>query len=561
MCSSRFLRKISVFVLTIIVCGFLLQGGTVDAAAGTWTQSDWTGGAGTSTVNQFSASSDVVYSTAGELSLSPDSNLFSNPDFEANLTGWTPNLNWWEAGGAGDVVAAYQAQGATNYAGSKVNLDDPGTHDAIDGAAPSWSLANGWTFAANHYLTTDIIPVEGYSTIVQFSNMSTGSGSLVGSTYMPTVGSPTQFEVVNNAAAENKCKFGYGVTLYDTCVFTTAGNLALSGVDATHAQGYRNGVATGGTSYNWSGAQVLPALDIGAMGYFFEGVGSMHLGKMTGNIHAVAIYSSSLSASEVTAIYTEMSSSLTQVSRDTGTTYDGSSGSAKLYAQTDKPFVQSVDVGDAETYTLEAYIYTDGSEVTDADAELYVDGAPVTTTYLDAGDNWYKLSADVVGINGGADYGVEIKAGTAAYIDDMSLWEYVEAGTVTSSIYDTGWRSEWGTGTWVNSGGGDVELRIRTSDSPTMAGAPNFATCAMIGNGSDFSAAGCANDGDQYVQYQLTLTHGSTPNVEDVIITYEEIADLERTGQLGVISLIIGIGILSMSMLFVIEVRNKSKSA
>jgi hypothetical protein len=65
---------------------------------------------------------------------------------------------WYLAGGvyAANCVAAYQAKGAADYATSKVNLANPGTHDLTDGVAPAFSDATGWTFdGVTNYLTGD----------------------------------------------------------------------------------------------------------------------------------------------------------------------------------------------------------------------------------------------------------------------------------------------------------------------------------------------------------------------------------------------------------------------
>jgi hypothetical protein len=71
---------------------------------------------------------------------------------------------WYLAGGvaAANCVAAYLAKGAADYATSKVNLANPGTHDLTDGAvAPAFDAATGWTFdGATTYLVTDLSTVD-----------------------------------------------------------------------------------------------------------------------------------------------------------------------------------------------------------------------------------------------------------------------------------------------------------------------------------------------------------------------------------------------------------------
>ena len=53
------------------------------AATSPWTQTDWSGGQGSSTTNQYSSSSNIdVTSTAGEFSLEENSNLLTGYDME-----------------------------------------------------------------------------------------------------------------------------------------------------------------------------------------------------------------------------------------------------------------------------------------------------------------------------------------------------------------------------------------------------------------------------------------------------------------------------------------------
>ena len=52
---------------------------------------------------------------------------------------------WWVVPGK-TCVAAYQAKGAASYAASLVNLANPGTNDAVEGATPpaGWNVTDGW---------------------------------------------------------------------------------------------------------------------------------------------------------------------------------------------------------------------------------------------------------------------------------------------------------------------------------------------------------------------------------------------------------------------------------
>lgn len=102
---------------------------------------------------------------------------------------------WWLAGGISpsDCVAAYQAKGAASYAASKVNLANPGTYDAIDGAtAPTWNTTDGWIKTTTApYLLTGIEPDDhwNWSFIVRM-DITTGltRGSLIGNRHFRITG-------------------------------------------------------------------------------------------------------------------------------------------------------------------------------------------------------------------------------------------------------------------------------------------------------------------------------------------------------------------------------------
>lgn len=68
--------------------------------------------------------------------------------------------NWWLAGDIPSINCklAYQAKGAANYAASKVNLANPGTYNLLDtGGAVSWDATNGWMFSGSNYLNTQFV--------------------------------------------------------------------------------------------------------------------------------------------------------------------------------------------------------------------------------------------------------------------------------------------------------------------------------------------------------------------------------------------------------------------
>jgi len=99
-------------------------------------------------------------------------------------------------------------------------------------------------------------------------------------------------------------------------------------------------------------------------------------------------------------------------------------------------------------------------------------------------------------------------------------------GSFTSRINNTGGFSTYGIATWQDTipQGTALNIKIRTSDSPTMAGALDWQSCSPITKNTDISSNNCVNDNDQYVQYHVELSSDSqtvTPIFKDIIINYE----------------------------------------
>lgn len=249
----------------------------------------------------------------------------------------------------------------------------------------------------------------------------------------------------------------------------------------------------------------------------------------SGSIGHTALWNTALTPTEIAALYADVVTS----SHDTSTTYNSSSGAAKIIAVTDSTFTQSVNVGDTNEYNLTAYAYTDGSAVTSADAELYYNGSTITTTYTDMGSNWYKLSGTLTGADASRTYGVQVKSGKTVYLDDFSLNSNASSGTLTSSIYDTEQVNLWGTLSYTATTPTNTAatVKIRTGDSSDLSDATAFDSCLAITNGDDISGNGCVTDLHRYVQYQVGLTttdNSITPTFSDVSISFAK-ANVETT--------------------------------
>ena len=206
---------------------------------------------------------------------------------------------WWLSGGiaAANCVAAYQPKGAASYEASKVNLNSPGTYDAVDGTAyPTWNATNGWMFNQSflQYLTTGLIPIVtsyNWSLMVRYSNADTNTqytgiaGRYVSNRY---------FCLLQKEYSLTGFRHGSGTL--------EAGQSLTSGVSGFCGnQAYQNGTNVGQISITVGASTTVPmsigALQTGATtwSYYF-----------TGNILALAVYDSTLTPTQVGLLTTAM---------------------------------------------------------------------------------------------------------------------------------------------------------------------------------------------------------------------------------------------------------------
>jgi virginiamycin B lyase len=99
----------------------------------------------------------------------------------------------------------------------------------------------------------------------------------------------------------------------------------------------------------------------------------------------------------------------------------------------------------ATPYNISAKVYTNGSAVTSADAQLYFNGAVVPTTISSTGTpGWYLLSGTFTPTEGSYGYGVIIKANKTAYVDNISLTVSDVSGSVSHSTAQPTYNSSAG---------------------------------------------------------------------------------------------------------------------
>lgn len=198
--------------------------------------------------------------------------------------------NWWEpTTGSYTCVAAYQAKGAASLAASYVNLANPGTNDAAPGTAPTFDTSYGWDFnGSTMYLTTGIVPTVSHTVIVRFSDGGTVSNDLFGvqestGSFLIRPSNGFSQRAYNNAG--NRAVSGA----------VTSGVIGFAGKN-TYLDGAGDGTIGAGT-FTWTAAMYLGARHISGTG---PG------GYTNARIQAVAIYSTTLDATQVAEITTNM---------------------------------------------------------------------------------------------------------------------------------------------------------------------------------------------------------------------------------------------------------------
>ena len=105
-------------------------------------------------------------------------------------------------------------------------------------------------------------------------------------------------------------------------------------------------------------------------------------------------------------------------------------------------------------------------------------------------------------------------------VAEMSVW--VNSGTATSQIYDTKMAAPvYGQLSWATNGSGTYTLKVRSSSSSQMIGAPAWSSVSDATNSPSGLGSVTAL---RYVQFQTTLTMPSPyttyPKLDNVAITW-----------------------------------------
>lgn len=205
---------------------------------------------------------------------------------------------WYRAGGAPLPVAAYQPKGAASLAASYVNLANPGVNNAAPGVAPTFAAATGWTFnGTTQYLDTGVVPdltASAWSMLVRFAGGTGTTTRMVAGLYGGSAG--LEFGLYPSSTAGTINGYANGNVRLVENPALAAGVMAIAGLKA-----YLNGAEVG-TISSVAGLATVLSIYLGARNS--SGSASSF---WNGNIQAVAIYSSTLTAAQVAAVSAAMS--------------------------------------------------------------------------------------------------------------------------------------------------------------------------------------------------------------------------------------------------------------
>jgi hypothetical protein len=529
----------------------------VSADAG-WTQTDWSGGAGSSTTNQYSSASSVdPTGTPGQVTLAIGANKFSNSSFDSS----TDTDSWL-------------GTDPTSIAGLKfyVKVDsgvysDSGSTPAADGQdVQQWNDLSGNgqnatapSSARRPTLHSNQINGRAALTFTQASDSANNDDalnatlssilSLSDATFF-TVGS---FDYANQPAGN----YDYLYSVYDSSnpAATALGSIARGASDSGFADReytyYNAGAAMGPSltsgfkifTQQFSNTAPRNFLWLNRAAQTVDSVSpestisnpKVTLGKwqngtwaLNGRLAEFLLFNTALNASDRHTVENYLNNKYNlgtnSLTIDTSIKHSGA-GSAKVVTGSDtSELLQNLNVGDTNQHQLVAYAYVDGSTPVDSSyMQLYANGSTVSTNYTSVGGGWYKLTGLVTGVNASRSYGIQIKANKTVYVDDMNMFDYATSGVVTSAIFDGGVQNNWGNLSYnaTTPAGTSVSIKVRSGNQPDLSDASGWESCSAIGNSSDVTSA-CAPDKTRYAQYQVTLTGNgiSTPTLQDSTIGY-----------------------------------------
>lgn len=447
-------------------------------AYNTWQQTDWSGGVGSSTTNQYSAANNVVTSTTGQITLDT-----------ATISDWCNNAScdaMWvkrkrvginNAGSAGSNIVvkldvAYDSDMQTDF--------DDLRFTATDGTElPYFVKSKTNSVSAEVYIKVNSL-VNGTNSIqMYYGNVAASSNS-----------SSNVFDIYDDFSGGSldgsKWTGGSGVT-----VSGGKANFSASAQINSQFQGDFSSSRVWQWDVNipnWCD-QSMPSFNMGLGNFdYFEtnsgGCGS-GVGKYSLRVHD----DQSGNNSGIT--------DLNNIVSDTTRTY-------KIVTKDDKSAEYYYSTNGGASFTKLSVPSYSGSSATQAGMKFYT-GLGASGTVMEVDNVVSYPTADTTSA-----VGIEESQGG-------------KSGNLTSAIFDAGVNAVYGNVSWNASGSGITGVAVRTSNDSGMSGAINFSGCTLLSNGAAISASNCVAVGERYLQYRVYLSDGasSTLNLADISLEHD----------------------------------------
>lgn len=537
------LHKVPRFGAVFAVITLLVVGGSqlfqTDAATATWTQTDWSGGQGTSTVNQFSSKSFATTSSSGQVTIAPS---VSNGGFESQLSNWqvgkAPNevsgLNAWYNPGSLSLANGANVSSWPDSSGNGRNLAMPAGYSATANSPKYLSSGvNGLPMVRyadpsniQALFNANMLPAGTQHSII-FIARPLGTGGAFG----PTNTLNTERMMVNSL---NMFSMTSTSAFYSVGYFSNNANFSYPASPAVQNQGYLFSLDRNGTSVRLfrNSSQLGSTATLTANNNFQLSLLGTDFARVSFDYGDVVLYTTRLDDTnrglvESFLMQKYQLSGRLLATTETGVTRSGSRSVRLVSGSEGGYFAQNYSAPESGTATFSIYAYTNGSAVTSSDIQIADNFGAVSTTYTSVGSGWYRLDATVTTSTSGRPVGVYVLPNKTVYVDDAGF----NTGEIISATFDTGdsgvvlgelgWSATTPAGT-------SARFQLRTSPDgsawTSWQGPTGTGDYYVSSNGSDtINPAHSDAVNDRYVQYRAYLTTdtpGTTPTLQDVSLTY-----------------------------------------
>lgn len=507
----RQLRRVRIpagIATTLLVVVFVLSQFHNVFAIGTWTQGDWSGGVGSSTVNQYSASTNTVTSTASQITLSGKANWYNSA--------WKHRKQ----------ITIDHTKVAANQTNFPILIKESSDADLV---ASAQSSGNDIAFTDSNGTTKLASQTESYNST---------TGALVAWVKLPALSSTTDTTLYmyygDATAVAQQDPTSVWDSNYAGVWHLNSNGATLSTNDST--SNARNGTNNGVTATSG---------EIDGGGHFL-GNGTTYIDA--GNNPITGSSPFTLSAWVNTAQVSSYSGALSiGAPSSTNAAYIGTIAAAQVGGANSLGggfFGMNIGTG-VSTLNQWSYLTLSFSGGSNGTATFYVNGvAKTTTTYTPslaadhiqigriAGSPSYDFSGsiDEARLSSSSRSASWIATNysnqsSPATFESLALQEsnFQTSASLTSNIYDTGLAQNWATLSYTDStpSGTSVSVRVRTGNNADLSDASSWSSCSAIASGSDITST-CAPDKTRYVQYQISLTgdSSSTPVFSNISLGY-----------------------------------------